>query len=144
MNGILPERFADVYTLGDPSKNIKPGNLIASMVEAGYSPASANHGRGALSQACLDALAKRGIRFGKKYDPQKRAHLVRGKLLENVLLGQDKAVKSLELLGKDKELGMFTPDSQVGVIILSAPKDVQFSPIVEPPPLPPETDLLEE
>lgn len=138
-----PERFAEVYMHGDKEKGIPPGHLRNSMLEAGYSQVSANNGKNSLSDACKDALLRKRGALGKRFTPQERTEILRGSLLENVALGKDTAVKSLELMGKDKELGIFTPDSQVGVIILTAPKEYSVTQVVEPPPMPEETDLLE-
>jgi hypothetical protein len=72
----------------------------------------------------MAALLKQGIKLGQSITASEQEHLIRGKLLENALTGTDKAVQSLKLLGQDKRVNMFTPESQSGIIVLqvSSPK----------------------
>lgn len=127
-----PKKFAEAFK--------ETGDLNSSMIAAGYSEKSARQGKARLSNACLAALMDEGITLGKTIKPEDRAAWVRGKLLQNTIDGKDVAVKSLELLGKDKEVQMFTPDSQVGVIILQAPEMGQLK---EPPPMPEPVDVVD-
>jgi hypothetical protein len=53
--------------------------------------------------------------------PQVRAEIVRAKLLQNVATGRDEAVGSLKLLGQDRELSLWQPDSQAGIIVIQMP-----------------------
>jgi len=129
-----PEKFAETFK--------ETGSIKEAMLAAGYAESSAARGRHKLSQECLSALVDRGIKLGRKYSAEDRRDWVRGKLLQNSVEGKDTAVKSLELLGKDKEVGLFTPDSQVGVIILQAPPDLNVhAAIQEPPQLGEPTDV---
>ena len=50
-----------------------------------------------------------------------RAQIVRAKLLENVATNSDSAVQSLKLLGQDRELNLWQPELQTGVIVLQVP-----------------------
>jgi hypothetical protein len=84
------------------------------MLDAGYSQSIANMGREGLPQGVINQLLSAGERFrtlGRQFRPEDRADIVRGKLVENVLLGKDSATKSLELLGKDTAVGIFKSDS---------------------------------
>ena len=53
--------------------------------------------------------------------PEIRAHILRSKLIENVANGKDEAVQSLKLLGQDKEVSMWQPESAQGVIVVVPP-----------------------
>jgi hypothetical protein len=84
------------------------------MTEAGYGQARASRGRNGLPKGVVNQLLSAGERFrslGRQFKPEDRADIVRGKLVENVLLGKDSATKSLELLGKDTAVGIFKSDS---------------------------------
>ena len=50
-----------------------------------------------------------------------RAQIIRTKLLENVANNQDNAVASLKLLGQDRELSLWQPESQTGIVIIDMP-----------------------
>jgi len=47
-------------------------------------------------------------------------------LLENVARGQDQAVQSLKLLGQDREVSLWQPEAQQGIIIISPPKGMDI------------------
>lgn len=84
------------------------------MLEGGYSENHANLGRSGVPKGVINQLLSAGERFrslGRQLKPEDRADIVRGKLVENVLLGKDSATKSLELLGKDTAVGIFKSDS---------------------------------
>jgi hypothetical protein len=50
-----------------------------------------------------------------QFPPEVRAGLVRLRLIENVLTGDDRAVQSCKLLGQDRALGLWEPDTVVGI-----------------------------
>jgi hypothetical protein len=54
-----------------------------------------------------------------------RAQIVRAKLLENVATNCDNAVQSLKLLGQDRELSLWQPDIQQGIVVLNVPAALQ-------------------
>jgi hypothetical protein len=54
-------------------------------------------------------------------DVATQERLVRGRLAFNTIRGRDGGVQSAYRLGMDKRLGMFQPESQVGVIVVNAP-----------------------
>lgn len=96
------------------------------MLTAGYAENSANMGISALPKKIqtfvltrkrkLDKLAK----LGETITAQQQESTVRGALLANVAAGKDQAVNSLKLLGQDKRVAMFTPESTTGVIVIQA------------------------
>ena len=72
----------------------------------------------ALRQAMDDELAnwaKETSRILKVAVPEKRAEMIRGRLVLNIARGEDKAVQSCKLLGKDREVHLFEPDNQIGI-----------------------------
>lgn len=104
---------------------IKQGLPIShAMKQAGYSQARASRGHKGLPKGVINQLARDGERFrslGRQFRPEDRADIVRGKLVENVLLGKDSATKSLELLGKDTAVGIFKSDSNVVAVQINLP-----------------------
>jgi phage terminase small subunit len=127
MHGKDQKKLAQVYK--------ETGNLTEAMLAAGYSPKVARQGKHKLSKASWAALADEKIKIGKTLSAEDRAAYVRGGLMENTLAGKDQAVKSYELLGKDKEVQMFTADSQIGVIVLQAPQDLNVHAAIKEPPV---------
>jgi len=98
------------------------------MLDAGYSQSIANMGREGLPKGVLNQLASSGERFrslGRQFRPEDRADIVRGKLVENVLLGKDSATKSLELLGKDVAVGIFKSDSNSVNVQINLPSGLE-------------------
>lgn len=109
--------------------SLKKGVPIRSaMLEAGYSNSLANMGRKGLPKGVINQLASDGERFrslGRQFRPEDRADIVRGKLVENVLLGKDSATKSLELLGKDTAVGIFKSDSSSVNVQINLPAGLE-------------------
>jgi len=68
----------------------------------------------------LDKLAQ----LGASVDASQQEQIVRGALLSNVAAGKDQAANSLKMLGQDKRVGMFTPDSVTGVVVIEVPRSV--------------------
>ena len=58
--------------------------------------------------------------IGKAITAEQQENLVRGALLANVGQGKDKATASLKMLGADRRVNMFTPESASGVIVIQA------------------------
>jgi hypothetical protein len=104
---------------------IKKGASISkAMLDAGYPKARASRGAKGLPKAVINQLLSSGERFrtlGRQFRPEDRADIVRGKLVENVLLGKDSATKSLELLGKDVAVGIFKSDSAAVNVQINLP-----------------------
>lgn len=103
-------KFADAIEAGC--------TIREAMLRAGYSEGTAAMGVQGLSQAMKNVLAQRHIKSGMQYTPEDRARLVRGRLIENAIEGQDRATRSLELLGKDKDVALWQSDAQVGAIVV--------------------------
>lgn len=111
--------FADAVTSG--------ATLHDAMIQAGYSEESARAGRAKLSGTCLKEWAKAlmdkvvlGQEVSKQVDTEQLRHLVRGKIIENVVEGRDKAPQSLKLAAQLKETSMLGPDTVAGVIFSTA------------------------
>jgi len=90
--------------------------------EAGYPPSTARAGKlNRMIRAELTNLGKKYIKLGRDLKPEDQKNLVRGRLLENVILGTDKGVLSAKQLGADKRVAMWQPDSQLGLVVLQPP-----------------------
>ena len=61
---------------------------------------------------------KRFRELGKSLPVPEQAALVRGALIHNIQEGEDKGIQSIKALGSTRELCMFTPEVQMGVVIL--------------------------
>lgn len=107
------------------------GKIGEAMVAAGYSRRSSQRGMASMSHTnrekfseALNAheskMLSKFAEIGKSVSAEAQQDLVRGALLSNVAQGKDKATNSLKLLGSDKRVNMFEPDSKTGVIIIQA------------------------
>ena len=105
------------------------GKIGEAMVAGGYSIRSSQRGKASMShknrekfkEALDQHMSKTLNKFaeiGKQVTAEKQEHLVRGALLANVAQGKDKATASLKMLGSDKRVNIFQPDSASGVIII--------------------------
>lgn len=123
---------------------LKKGRSISeAMQEGGYSKARASRGAQAIPKAVINQLASGAERFrsiGRQFKPEDRADIVRGLLVENVVLGKDRACKSAELLGKDTAVGIFKSDSTAIAVQINVPAGLEglFGEL----PKPAEVDLL--
>lgn len=107
----------------------KGQSLKIAMLDAGYSLSTARRGKAALSGPMLEALARESAKLealGENISPERQENLVRGRLVLNTLHGKDEGVQSAKLLGSDRRVSMWEPESRVGVIVLQPP------PIKEP------------
>lgn len=100
--------------------------LRSALMDAGYSAHKARQGWAAVPKRVVRMLAKRGLRYVElgEIDAETQEKIVRGRLVHNVLSGTDKAVMSAKALGSDRRVNMFTPDNQVGIIVLQQPQNV--------------------
>jgi hypothetical protein len=92
--------------------------------EAGYPPSTVNKARLGINRtiwAKFKEKSQRYIELGK-ITPEDQENLVRGRLIENVILGTDKGAMSAKQLGADKRISMWQPDSSVGLVVLQAPE----------------------
>jgi hypothetical protein len=97
-----------------------------ALLDAGYSQASANQGMARIKRSVplAAAYAQEVERLKNKPvpPPEVRAQVVRAKLLENVAQNRDNAIGSLKLLGQDRELNLWQPEVQQGIIVINSPK----------------------
>lgn len=104
----------------------KTGSVRSSALAAGYSQSTANTGLARMPKQIRTYVLTRQKKLSKlahlarQIDANEQENIVRGSLLANVAAGKDQAVNSLKLLGQDKRVAMFTPDSQTGVIVIQA------------------------
>jgi hypothetical protein len=115
----LAEALDEAARNGNPVRDV----LLAN----GYSLAVANQGWSAVPNRALKLMKghSKGKRFrelGKSLPPAEQADLVRGALIHNIQEGEDKGIQSIKALGSTRELSMFAPDIQTGVIVLSVPQ----------------------
>jgi hypothetical protein len=100
--------------------------IRTAMLDAGYSQASANQGMARIKRSVplAAAYAQEVERLKNSPVPPAgiRAQIVRAKLLENVAHGRDESVQSLKLLGQDKELALWQPEVQQGIIVITPPR----------------------
>jgi hypothetical protein len=102
--------------------------ISKAMVAAGYSYGQAKRGTAALPQGVFTEMAKQGQSFtklGRLFKPAQRADIVRGALVRNVLERQDRAVRSIELLGKDVEVGVFKSDAATVNVQINLPPGLE-------------------
>jgi hypothetical protein len=115
-----PEQYqkaADLIGAGEP--------ISKALTEAGWSQKTANKGVAAIPEGVMKLLPKNQqalIALGKSTEPEDVRHLVSGRLIQNVTQGKDKGSLSAKILGGRRDLNMWTPDMQLGVIILQTPQ----------------------
>lgn len=120
-------------SVGDPVKAAKLLNeglpIKHALMEAGYPESVARQGKNAITKPIQDALVllhtgrlKELAQLGKSMTPEERADVVRGAILANVADGKDRAALSLKMLGQDREVNMWQPEIQQGIIVLQSPK----------------------
>jgi hypothetical protein len=111
--------------------------LTDAMEAGGFSKASAKRGMSSMNEdgelifksardkAAMKKLGKFAL-IGKEVNAEQQENLVRGALLANVANGEDKASQSLKMLGTDRRVNMFTPESASGVIVIQAARIPSF------------------
>lgn len=104
-----------------------------SLVEAGYSEETAKRGRAAISSPILKAMGKNAKKFMElgRMSAEQQELIVRGGLAFNVLRREDKGVNSMKALGSDRRVNLFTPEIQVGIQIINAPKEMSAAIVKE-------------
>jgi hypothetical protein len=73
--------------------------------------------------------------MGRELTAESQQNAIRGRLYENVILGEDKGVQSAKALGADKRVAMWQPDVQTGLVVLQPPPVPKIShdiPLLEP------------
>jgi hypothetical protein len=107
----------------------------AAMIEAGYTKQAAAQGWSKVPSTVLGILPKKAqklIRLGRETGKEDRRAMVLGRLLENSATGKDGGAMSAKILGSDRELNMWTPDSQTGVIVLNM-SQAKIDELMQPP-----------
>jgi len=92
-----------------------------ALIAAGYSDAQARKGVAAIRSRA--GLCQALVEESKRWTPEARAALVRGRLIWNVIHGVDHGVRSAKILGSEKGLSMWQPQNQTGVIVIHAPRN---------------------
>jgi hypothetical protein len=99
-----------------------------AMEAAGYAPSCARRGWTQLNKKCKEqyALALNITLaeldgMGGRLTPEQRARVIRGKALKNIAEGKDESVGSMKLLGSDRAVNLFAPDSITGIFVLEMP-----------------------
>ncbi len=102
--------------------------IRTALLESGYSRPSANQGMARIRRSVplAAAYAQEIERLKNLPVPpaEVRAQIVRAKLLENLRDNRDNAVQSLKLLGQDREVSLWQPESALGLIVVQLPKDL--------------------
>lgn len=96
------------------------GSIREAALAAGYAPSVAAKGRCDLPSVLEEMLPKikEHIALGQKLNPQEQEAYVRGRALALAENGSDKGAQVLKLLGSDRRVNMFVPDTQIGVIVV--------------------------
>jgi len=84
-----------------------------ALIAAGYSEAQASASNRAALRCCEE---------GRRWTPEAREALIRGRLIWNVIHGVDHGVRSAKLLGGEKNLSMWRREDQQGIVIVGSPK----------------------
>jgi hypothetical protein len=103
------------------AKGLRPRDVL---LEAGYSETQASKGWAAVPDGVkllLPAKGKRLMKLGS-VDPQVRRKLLLGRLVDNVMEGKDGGAMSAKILGSDRELNLWTPEQNQGVIVIQVPQ----------------------
>lgn len=122
------DAFCDALEAGQP--------IYTAMIRAGFSPHVAARGRAGVpkrlrrylpatvSQAIGDQL-REYVEAGQRLTAAERADYVRGRALAMATAGTDRGAQALKLIGQDRAVNLFVPDTQVGVIVLGESKKLE-------------------
>ena len=103
------------------AKGIRPRDVL---LEAGYSETQASKGWAAVPDGVkllLPAKGKRLMKLGS-VDPQTQKKLLLGRLVDNVMEGKDGGAMSAKILGSHRELNLWTPEQNQGVVVINVPQ----------------------
>ena len=92
-----------------------------ALIAAGYSDAQARKVVAAIRSRA--GLCQALVEEGRRWTPEAREALVRGRLIWNVIHGVDHGVRSAKLLGSEKGLSMWQRQNQTGIIVIHAPRN---------------------
>lgn len=100
---------------------------------AGWSPTQAAKGWAKVPKDVVKLLPKKAKALIEKGRMNKRdlEHLVIGRLADNVVKGRDGGAQSAKILGSHREINAWTPDQQLGVIILGTPPAGLYRSLIE-------------
>jgi hypothetical protein len=101
-----------------------PEGICKALKDAGYPDSMARQGWNAVPQKVMAMLSAKGrklMELGRNLTPESQEHLVRGRLAHNTMIGKDAGAMSAKILGSDRRVNMFVPDSHAGLIVLNAP-----------------------
>src|SRR5436305_862372 len=112
-------------------KFAETGKMGETLMAGGYSRRTSQRGKAGMSHtnrekfaAALDQhkakILGKFAEIGKQVTAEQQENLVRGALLSNVAEGKDKAAASIKMLGQDKRVNIFQPESTSGVLIIQA------------------------
>ena len=108
-------------------RGLRPSRALR---EAGYPPSTSSNGK--LNKMIRGELAKMGKRYlknGRDLTPEDQENLVRGMLLESVILRSDKGVTAAKQLGADRRVSMWQTKSRMGMgmVVIKAPEVPKIS-----------------
>jgi hypothetical protein len=103
------------------AKGLRPRDVL---LEAGYSEKQSSKGWAAVPDGVkllLPAKGKRLMNLGS-VDPQTQKKLLLGRLVDNVMEGKDGGAMSAKILGSHRELSLWTPEQNQGVVVIQVPQ----------------------
>jgi hypothetical protein len=106
------------------AEGLRAGKTIkAALLDAGYAETTAKMGMRAvpLSVQTLGIKGSGVWRVGKGLSIDDFKYLALGRLAVNTAEGKDGGVMSAKTLGSHRELNLWTPESQIGLIVVNAP-----------------------
>ena len=93
-----------------------------ALLDAGYAEASAHNPSLVISSTPSLVAAIQAELGHYQFAPEKRARVIRQRLLKTVLTGNDaNANRACELAGKDKEVRLFEADTQINILNCQMP-----------------------
>jgi len=107
----------------------KKMTISEALIESGYSPTQAKRGWDTVPTKVREIVGKKRctmIEKGRRIasSPELARDMVLGRLATNVEHGKDGGTASAKALGNWRELDLFTPNIQQGVIILNVPSQI--------------------
>lgn len=116
-----------------PEQHRKLARLLAeevpvgqALMQAGWTELQARKGWESVPNGVIATLPKKMKRLVElgKTDKETRRNLIRGRLVDNITRGKDGGSMSAKILGSDTELNLWTPDVQMGLVVLTAPQAI--------------------
>ena len=103
-------------------RGLRPSRALR---EAGYPPSTSSNGKlNKMIRGELAKLGKKYLKIGRDLTPEDQENLVRGMLLESVILRSDKGVTAAKQLGADRRVSMWQTKSRMGMgmVVIKAPE----------------------